>query len=198
MQACQRGNNNVVPQQRSAGLHPRVDPKLAQWLRHARHTLTSTSCNAAERHIHKLHCQPHRAQACVSHASSLQLVPNRHGDAKIQRRHLLQQVLLATTAAALSGFGEQHTHQPVASSQHQLQLNYKTCLAAEPAQADLFRDLVKGYVRPVKLPAWHPCMVILALWAPLAAFTILSYGHLLSMKLLLERIFKFCVVQSSS
>ncbi|KAL3137247.1 hypothetical protein ABBQ32_006794 [Trebouxia sp. C0010 RCD-2024] len=47
----------------------------------------------------------------------------RSGEAAVQRRHVLHHILLAATAGALSG-------------------------VAQPAQADVIRDLLKGYIRP--------------------------------------------------
>lgn len=67
---------------------------------------------------------------------------------------------------------------------------FKTWLAAEPAQADLIRDLVKGYVRPVKLHVCHLFTVILALYAPLAASFTMALSSCLNTKLLLARVLR--------
>ena len=92
-------------------------------------------------------CIARITQQEIANASCLSGVPQRPA-APVQRRHLLQHLLLAATASAVSGVGEcAHMLATVAKCLSNLYVLF----AAQPAQADLIRDLVKGYVRPVRL-----------------------------------------------
>ena len=147
----------VSVQLSGAALVPFVEQTRAQGASHK--LRRPTQCKLAECHstrsdLRSTHrhlprdCTHRITEQDAAEATCLQYVP-KQPTAIVQRRHLLQHVLLAATASALSSVGER-AQMPAAMAKCPCNLQF-CCFAAQPAQADLIRDLVKGYVRPVSL-----------------------------------------------
>ena len=147
MHASSSSQHSAVCQQRAASSTNVVGHKTAQRLPQAARTLTSSTCEAWQRRNSRP--KPHQMQARASCGARYQSLPEKHPETAVQRRHVLQQVVLAATAAALSGGGEHLEHCLVPLCNCILSEFFSP--AAKPAQADLIRELVKGYVRPVSI-----------------------------------------------
>lgn len=81
---------------------------VSQKLRRRKQYILANSTRSNLRSIHRhlpRACTPHITQQDPADATCLTHVP-KHPTVPVQRRHLLQQILLAATASALSGVGE--------------------------------------------------------------------------------------------